>query len=249
MTLSGDFLDEQDLGEDYPTAFGITFTPIVSGIALTVLGVIGAGYIFMNMVTPAKEGYNSIEKQKQEKITQLNQVKGKDYPQKIAELKAKLAAEKALKSKVIAMFTNQDDLETLLIDFSSFIAANQGTLVKYSPDSNITTINDNSLGANVKGKLKRKGLSIEFKASFDRTKAILKNIERLQPLLMIKSYESKVTEKPTAILTDNRSTILPKKEAILTTNLKIDAILPLSQKELEQAKKAEKQAEKKSRRK
>ncbi|MDJ0746622.1 MAG: type II and III secretion system protein [Xenococcaceae cyanobacterium MO_167.B27] len=243
MTLSGDFIDEeQGLGEDYPSAFGITFTPVVSGIALAVVGVVGAGYIFMNMVTPAQESYSSIEKQKQEKITQLNQVKGNDYPQKIADLKAQLEAEQALKLRVIAMFTNQDDLETLLIDFSNFIATNKGTLVRYSPDSSATTIDDGSLGENVNGKLKRKGISVQFEATFAQTQKILQNIERLQPLLMIKSYESKVTKKPTVILTSNRRNILQTKEAVLTTNLKIDAILPLSQQELEQAKKADNQA-------
>ncbi|HHP7232120.1 MAG TPA: type II and III secretion system protein [Xenococcaceae cyanobacterium] len=244
MTFTGDFLEEeQGLGEDYPSAFGITFTPVVSGIALAVVGVVGAGYIFMNMVAPAQEGYNSVEQQKQEKLTQLNQVKGNDYPQKIADLQIELEAEKALKSKVLAMFTNQDDLETLLIDFSNFIAANQGTLVQYSPESNITTINDGSLGENVNGKLKKKGLSVEFKASFSQTKAILQNLERLQPLLMIKSYDSKVTENPTAVLADSSSPVLPQKEAILTTNLKIDAILPLSQEELAKAETADAQPE------
>ena len=244
MTFTGDFLEEeQGLGEDYPSAFGITFTPVVSGIALAVVGVVGAGYIFMNMVAPAQEGYNSVEQQKQEKLTQLNQVKGNDYPQKIADLQIELEAEKALKSKVLAMFTNQDDLETLLIDFSNFIAANQGTLVQYSPESNITTINDGSLGENVNGKLKKKGLSVEFKASFSQTKAILQNLERLQPLLMIKSYDSKVTENPTAVLPDSSSPVLPQKEAILTTNLKIDAILPLSQEELAKAETADAQPE------
>ena len=140
MTFSGDFLDEEGLEEDYPSAFGITFTPIVSGIALAIVGIVGAGYIFMNMVAPTQEGYKSTEKQKSEKLAQLNQVKGQDYPEKIANLKSELETEIALKSRVISMFTNQDDLETLLIDFSNFIGANQGVLVRYSPDKDITII-------------------------------------------------------------------------------------------------------------
>lgn len=235
MTLTGDFLEE-DLGEDYPSAFGITFTPIVSGIALAIIGIVGAGYIFMNMVAPAKEGYNSAEQQKQEKLTQLNQIKGNNYPEKIAEAKAKLEAEEAIKSRVIAMFTNQDDLETLLIDFSNFIGKNQGTLVRYNPDKEITVINDNTLGNNVQGKVKTQEFSIQFKGNFNQTQAILRDLERLQPLLIINNYESKVTEKPTATFRNNQ--IFPKQEAVLTTDLKINAILPLSQKELEQAQQA-----------
>ncbi len=157
--------------------------------------------------------------------------------------------EQALKSKVTAMFTNQEDLETLLIDFSNFIVANRGTLVKYSPDKDITLINDASLGANVQGKLKKKGISVQFKADFAQTQAILSNIERLQPLLIVKNYESRVTEKPTAVLTGGGRQLLPRKQAILTTDLKIDAILPLSQKELEAAQKAAKEAAKQSQKK
>lgn len=242
MTFSGDFLEEEGLEDDYPSAFGITFTPVVSGIALAIIGIVGAGYIFMNMVAPAREGYNSIEKQKQEKLTQLNQIKGKDYPKKISNLKSALETEEVLKSKVIAMFTNQDDLETLLIDFSNFIAANRGILVRYSPDKDITIIDDNYFGENVKGKLKKKGISIQFKANFSQTQAIINNLERLQPLLIIKSYESKVTEQPTAVLTSNRRKLVPRNPAILTTDLKIDAILPLSQKEAEAAREAAKRA-------
>ncbi len=240
MTFSGDFLDEEGLEEDYPSAFGITFTPIVSGIALAIVGIVGAGYIFMNMVAPAQEGYKSTEKQKAEKLAQLNQVKGQDYPKKIANLQSELEAEIVLKSRVISMFTNQDDLETLLIDFSNFIGANQGVLVRYSPDKDITIIDDNYLGESVKGKLKKKGISIQFKGTFSQTQAIINNLERLQPLLIIKNYESKVTDNPTAVLTSNRRKLVPKNPAILTTDLKIDAILPLSQKELEAAQKAAK---------
>ena len=242
MTFTGDFLDEEGLEDDYPSAFGITFTPVVSGIALAILGIVGAVYIFMNMLAPAQEGYNSVEKQKEEKLAQLNQIKGKDYPEKISNLKSQLETERALKSRVTSMFTNQDDLETLLIDFSNFIAANRGILVKYSPDKDITIINDNYLGENVKGKLKKKGISVQIKGTYSQTQAIINNLEKLQPLLIIKNYESKVTEKPTAVLTSNRRKLVPKNPAILTTDLKIDAILPLSQKELEAAQKAAKQA-------
>ena len=243
MTFTKDFTDiDQSLDDDYPTAFGITFTPIVTCIALSIVGIVGAGYIYMNMVTPAQKAANQLKTQRNEKQAQLNQVKQQGYDQKVARLKAQIQEQKALKSKVIAMFTNQDDLETLLIDINSFIVANQGELIKYTPDRNISTINDNSLGTGVKGKLKKKGLDLEIKGTFSQTQAILQDLERLEPLLMIKSYQSKVTQKPTAILVRNQSQIVAENTAILTTKLKIDAILPLNQKELEQARKAEAKA-------
>ena len=245
MTFANDFIDgDQSLDDDYPTAFGITFTPIVSCIVLSILGIVGAGYIYMNMVVPAQQATSKLETQKQERQTQFDQVRQEGYDQKVANLKAQIEEQQALKSKVISMFTSQDDLETLLIDINSFITANQGELIKYTPDRTIATINDNSLGAAVQGKLKKKGLDLEIKGTFSQTQAILQDIERLEPLLIIKSYNSKVTEEPKGILVSNQDQIVAQQTAILTTKLKIDAILPLNQKELQQARKAEAKAKK-----
>ncbi len=240
MTFANDFIDsDQSLDDDYPSAFGITFTPIVSCIALSVLGIVGAGYIYMNMVAPAQKATNTLKTQKTEKEAQLNQVKQDGYDQEVAKLKAEIKRQEALKSKVISMFTSQDDLETLLIDINSFITANQGELIKYTPDRNISTINDNSLGEEVQGKLKKKGLDLEIKGTFSQTQAILQDIERLEPLLMVRGYQSRVTENPQAVLVMNQGQIVEQKKAILTTKLQLDAILPFNQKDLEQAKKDE----------
>lgn len=245
MTFVNDFIDgDQSLDDDYPTAFGITFTPIVTCIALSVLGIVGAAYIYMNMVAPEQKAANTLKTQLKEKKVQLEQIKQPGYEQKVADLKAQIAEQKALKSKVISMFTNQNDLETLLIDINSFIIANQGELIKYTPDRIISTIDDNSLGAEVQGKLKKKGLDLEIKGTFSQTQAILQDIERLEPLLMVKSYQSEVTQNPKAILVKNQGQILAQETAILRTKLKIDAILPSSQKELEQAKKSDKKTKK-----
>ena len=240
MTFANDFIDgDQSLDDDYPSAFGITFTPVVSCILLSVLGIVGAGYIYLNMIAPAQKTSNQLKTQLKEKQAQLNQIKQPGYEGKVAALEAQIDEQKALKSKVISMFTNLNDLETLLIDLNSFIIANQGELIKYTPDRTISTIDDNSLGAGVQGKLKKKGLDLELKGTFSQTQAILQDLERLEPLLMIKSYQSQVTQNPTAVLISNQGQILGQETAILTTKLKIDAILPLNQKELEQARQSE----------
>jgi len=240
MTFANDFIDgDQSLEDDYPTAFGITFSPMVSFILLSVVGVVGAGYIYLNMISTAQKETNTLKTQLKEKQALLKQAKQPDYPEKLAKLKAQINEQKALKSKVMSMFTSQNDLETLLIDINSFIAANQGELINYTPDSKISTVDDNSLGSAVQGKLKKKGINLEIKGTFAQTQAILQDIERLEPLLVIKSYQSKVATSPTATLVRNQGQILAQEAAILTTKLQIDAILPLSQKELERAKKAE----------
>ena len=243
MTFADDFAtDGQLLEDDYPTAFGITFTPTIMGVAIAVAGITLAIYGFMKYVKPAQAEYQTNVTQKETLQAQLNSIKSGDLQLKLAQLQADLAEKKVLKSRVLSMFTSEDDLETLLIDLNSFIATNEGTLIQYQPDSNVSTISDASLGSGVQGKLKRKGISMTFEGTFTETKQILQDLERLQPLLMVKSIGSTIKERPTAILTGNRSSIVPQKQAELKTQIKLDAILPLSQAELERARQADEKA-------
>ena len=244
MTFADDFAsDEQLLEGDYPSAFGITFTPPIIGVVLAVAGITLSIYGFVKYVKPAQQTYQETVTQKETLQAQLNSIKSGDLQLKLAQLQADLAEKKVLKSRVLSMFTSEDDLETLLIDLNSFIATNQGELTQYQPDSNVSTVSDASLGPQVQGKLKKKGISLTFEGSFNETKQILQDLERLQPLLMVQSISSTIEEEPTAILTANNSSIVPQKQAELRTQIKLDAILPMSQAELERAKKADEQAE------
>ncbi|MBE9166765.1 type II and III secretion system protein [Pleurocapsales cyanobacterium LEGE 06147] len=237
MTLADDFISEDgsELAADYPTAFGITFTPTVSGIVLAVVGLVGAGYIFMNMVKPALESYEQVKSQQQEKQGQIDRLKSGDLQQQVTNLNAELQAEQDLKSRILTLFTNEKDLDTLLLDLSSFIAANQGKLINYTPDSSVVTIQDGSLGTEVNGKLKKISIALEIEGTFSQIQAILRDLERLQPLLVVQSYSSKVSQPPTAVLSVSTGELVPSKEAKLQTQLKLDAILPLSPQEQEQA--------------
>ena len=243
MTFADDFASDELLEDEYPSAFGITFTPTIIGVAIAVAGITLAVYGFMKYVKPAQQEYQQSVTQKQELQQQLNSIKSGDLQLKLAQLQADLAEKKVLKSRVLSMYTSEDDLETILIDLNSFIAANGGDLIQYQPDSNISVVSDASLGAEVQGKLKRKGISLNFEGTFTETKQILQDLERLQPLLMVQSIGSTVTEKPTALITGNRTEIVPNEQARLKTQIKLNAILPQSQAELEQARQADAQAE------
>ena len=243
MTFADDFATEDQLAEDYPSAFGITFTPVVMGVAIAVAGIALAAYSYINSVKPAREKYEQASAKKQQLQTQLEKTKTGDLQLKLAQLQSDLQERKVLKSRVISMFTSEDDLETLLIDLDKFITANQARLIDYQPDSNVTTISDASLGSEVQGKLKRKGISMTIEGTYTQTKQILQDLERLQPLLMIQSISSTVDEKPTAVFTSNNTEIVSKEQAVLKTKIKLDAILPSSQAELERAKRADEKAQ------
>lgn len=248
MTFADDFATEDGaLAGDYPSAFGITFTPPVTGVAIAVAGIALAAYGFINYVKPAQEELKQATVKKQELQGQLNKIKTGDLQLKLAQLEADLADRKVLKSRVVSMFTSEKDLDTLLLDIDNFIAANQANLVQYQPDSNVSVIDDASLGAEVQGKLKRQGVSLTIEGTFNETKQVLQDLERLQPLLMIQSISSTIDEKPTAILTSSNTQIVPKEPAELKTQIKLDAILPSSQAELEEARKADEAAEQEER--
>lgn len=241
MTFADDFASDE-LEEDYPSAFGITFTPPIIGIAIAVAGITLSIYGFMKYVKPAQATYQQTITQKDTLQAQLNSIKSGDLQLKLAQLQSDLNEKKVLKARVLSMFTSEDDLETLLIDLNKFIATNQGNLTQYQPDSNVSTVSDASLGSGVQGKLKKKGISMTFEGTFNETKQILQDLERLQPLLMVQSISSTVTEEPTAILTSSNSSIVPQKQAELRTQIRLDAILPMSQAELEQAIKTDERA-------
>ena len=242
MTFADDFATDELLEDEYPSAFGITFTPPIMGVAIAVAGITLAVYGFMKYVKPAQEELQQAVTQKQELQAQLNSIKSGDLQLKLAQLQADLAEKKVLKSRVLSMYTSEEDLETMLIDLNSFIASNGGDLIQYQPDSNISVVGDASLGSGVQGKLKRKGISMTFEGTFNETKQILQDLERLQPLLMVQSIGSTVTEKPTALITGNKSEIVPNEQAELKTQIKLNAILPQSQAELERARKADQEA-------
>ncbi|BAZ43666.1 hypothetical protein NIES4102_06670 [Chondrocystis sp. NIES-4102] len=245
MTFADDFATEdKSLAEDYPSAFGITFTPQVSGIAIAVAGIALAVYGFINFVNPAQKKYEETAAKKTELQAQVAKLKTGDVELQIAQLEADLANKRVLRGQVMSMFTKEQDLETLLFDLNNFVAANQGVLMDYQPDPTTTVIDDASLGEGVKGKLKRQGVSLTLKGTFEETKKILQSLERLQPLLMVKTLNSTVEEKPTAILTSNRTAIIPQRQAEIKTQIKLDAIIALSEAELESAKKAAEEAEK-----
>ena len=71
MTFADDFTpnDEQELEEttDYPVAFGITFTPLVSGITFAIIGLLGSAYILVYFGLPVQQNYQTLLTKKTEK--------------------------------------------------------------------------------------------------------------------------------------------------------------------------------------
>ncbi|MEJ1929403.1 pilus assembly protein PilO [Nostoc sp. NIES-2111] len=244
MTLSEDLnfaeqAAELDAGASpYPVIFGVTFTPKIIGLIVGVLGLLGALYMLLNMVMPAWDNY-------QQKQTQSSELEGQ-VTQKKATIKQKgkvteeLAQAKVQKQQVLALFADEKTLDTLLLDLNRLVEAGnaqvppnavRAKLQKFVPAiQKPEPVIDGSLGTAVDGKLKRTSVNIEIVGTYEQTQSILRNIERLQPLIIVRDYQSALS---TVQATDRSGKPVRRiGPAPITTSFQLQALMPLSSEEL-----------------
>ncbi len=210
--------DGDDFGSAYPNAFGITFTPMVTGVCLAAIGICGAGYMIVNMVMPAQAAFDKAKSERDAKQGQLAQLKGQKPEEKIAQLKAEVENQKNLTQELVGLFSDKQALETLLIDVNTFMVSNEAVMSTYQPVSELTPITDSSLGAEVNGKLQRKSVTLEMEGDYKQTLSIVRDLERLQPFVILKDYSSQGT--PAAEDDKNQN-------MKLRTKFTLDAIVPV----------------------
>jgi len=239
MTYTEEFIPgdlDQDLQEDpaYPTAFGITFTPIVGGAVFAVIGLIGAAYLFANTVLPTFQTNQELQTKIDETEIQIQQRQGSQ--QKINEAQQKLDLAKLQQQEVLALFAKEKTLDTLLIDINGFINARQGKLQRFEPeklDPIASVIKDGSLGANLNNKVKRQGATVDIEGSFDQIQSILRSIERLEQLLLIRDFKAELDKSTQKVKVDLQGRVISKENspANIKTTFKVNAIIPLTPEE------------------
>ena len=233
MNFEGSELEEESSA--YPVVFGITFTPTISGILIGVLGIAGAAYMFSSFLKPAWDTFTEKQGTKAQLETEIQSKQAR--LQSIDELNAKLAQSKTQQSQVWAVFANEKTLDTLLIDLNRLVEAGnaqlssnavQAKLQKFAPDSQGTQpVTDGSLGAEVDGKLKRSSTEIAISGTYEQTQSILRNIERLQPLLLVKDYQSTLVNETFEEGKPARVGPTP-----ITTSFKLEALVPMNPQEV-----------------
>ncbi|MBD1934297.1 MULTISPECIES: hypothetical protein [Cyanophyceae] len=248
MTANPDFLPSQDgdNAAEYPTAFGITFTPTVSGALLGVLGLLGAAYLGVNMVLPAWDQYQTLQndvKNKQEQIKQQEQLQNQ-----LAQAKVNLNQAKQQKTAVMSMFGNEKNLDTIMLDINRFVRARSAKLTKFEPAPNDAStpnssgvITDSSLGAEVNGKLKHKVYNVVFEGDYGQTQSVMRSLERLQQLLLVKDYKARMLESETQqkVVVNRQGKIIPSgkpnNRTLIENSFKLEVLLPLTAEEAKQA--------------
>ncbi|HEY9805524.1 MAG TPA: hypothetical protein V6D04_03095, partial [Candidatus Obscuribacterales bacterium] len=132
-------------------------------------------------------------------------------------------------------------LDTLLLDLNRLVNARKAKLSSFVPAPEpATVITDSSLGATVNGKLKRKEITVNLEGNYEQTQSIMRSVERLQPLLLVKSFNSQLDQSTQKITVDRRGRLIPvgRPETNLKTSFKLQALLPLTPQEATAAAKA-----------
>lgn len=231
-------------GSNYPTLLGITLTPVVGGVIFAVLGLGSAAYLWLNIVQPVVEKQGTLKTSFQEKQDQIQQ---KQLGiKKIAQAEQRRAEAKKEREQVLALFSNEKTLDTLLLDLNNFVSTRNAQLIKFEPlqqAQRATTptdiagsvkgvVNDNSLGPDANGKVKRKVASVELEGGFDQIQSIMRNIERLQSLVVVKDFRAELGGTEAQKFQFN-----PQGKAIvigaprIRTSFKLEALMPLTSEE------------------
>ncbi|MDJ1173641.1 hypothetical protein [Roseofilum capinflatum] len=220
MTLAGDL---GTVGAEEESKGGSPINLII-GIGIGVVGLGIAGYLFISQLRPAMERTNELQTEVNDKQIQVKQEQELQNQLLAAQEDQQLAKQQS--EEIQTLFADDAALETLLLDINRILKERGVELIQFEPDSEgIELVEDGSLGTEVDGKLRRRGYRLQFSGTFDQTRLVLLNLERLQPLLVIESM--RVTVDPTSqeVLYQGGS-LVAQNTPTLTTEMEIHALLP-----------------------
>jgi len=223
-------VEGEEEAANYPTAFGITFTPRVSGITIAILGILGAAYMLVNFAWPAWQQVQELQTTVNEKETRLD---GQEEIEKQLDAsKVELEKAKQKSQKVLGLFADEQSLNTLLLDLNNRVKASNGEIILYEPEENgAIPVTDGSLGKEVDGKLKRKKIGVELEGNYAQIRSIMRGFERLQALLLVKDFTAELTEDLEVQIDPNTNLVTSAKSPTIKTKMTLEALLPLNEQE------------------
>lgn len=130
-------------------------------------------------------------------------------------------------------------MDTLLLDLNRLVESSntqilknavRAKLKKYVPSGKAEPITDGSFGSLVNGKLKRSSINIEILGTYEQTQSIFRNIERLQPLLIVRDYQSSLS--PESVTQQDKVLVRRVGPTLISTSFQLQALMPLSQEEI-----------------
>lgn len=245
MTAGGDFIpvgEGREIDEPaYPKLFGLTITPTVGAILLVLLGAVGAFFLWQNLVQGTLTRNQELKADIAAKEEQL--LNQEDAQRQIAEAKGRLTEAQQLQADVRSLFASEESINTLLLDINERVQSVNAGITDPAKRANLSKfdlnpeasgiISDSSLGTEVNGKLQRRVYDVEIQGSFPQTQSIIRNIERLQPLLVVSEFNSTLDSSTQKIVLDDRGRLAPasQPDTRITTAFRLSALVPLEQTE------------------
>lgn len=247
MTLSGDFIPaEDDLYDEplNPVVFGIELTPKVLGILAALAGIGLAIFLFQRFVQPVRQSNQELKADIELKEDQLETQA--ERLEEIAKLEEEREAALVQRRNVYSLFADESSMDTLLLDINQRVknsnasigaARNQiqargippilveAQLRSFNPAGE-AVVDDGSLGTEVDGKLKRQTYSVDFAGDFAQTQSILSNIERLEPLLLLRNFSLASSETVTETVLNAQGQVVGQPKQNITSTFSIDALIP-----------------------
>lgn len=255
MTAANEFIPDIDDEDEVsgPVILGVPITSKVIGIAIGLVGVILFGVGIFKVVIPAWEYQQMLNSDIQTKQREIEDQNERLQQQEEAERKLEEARQRRL--NVTALFADEANLETLMFDINEQLnQINAGIaddekkvrLIRFLPGET-QIVDDGSLGSEVNGKLRRREYDVEVEGSFEQIRRFLMVIERMQPMLVVRSFDSRLIERSPEVMGEYRQgqfvAIDEQPQRRLTTGFKLHALMPLSQEQLEAQLKEDEEAE------
>ncbi len=248
MTLSGDFIPAEDDLYDEPTnpvVFGIELTPRILGILAALAGIGLAIFLFQRFVQPVRQSNQALKADIEEKRDQLaNQAQRLEEISKLEEARDAALVQRR---NVYALFADDSSMDTLLLDINQRIENSNATIaerrnqiasrgippilveaqLKSFEPSEEALVDDDSLGEEVNGLLKRQTYNVDFEGEFAQTQSILANIERLEPLLLLKNFSLSSAETVNETVLNAQGQVVPQPKERINSRFEIDALIPI----------------------
>lgn len=226
MTTTGEFFAD---GEDfeapsYPSAFGITFTPQVSGVCVGVAGLALAAYLGTQFVLPTYTQYQTYRESIAQKELDLQQQV--QTAKRVNQIVASLNRAKAENTAVRSLFSSQKALDTLLLDLNRVVVGNSAQMLEFTPDYAVSgPVTDSSLGPELNNKIKRQVTSVAFRGTFSQTLKIMQAIDRSQTVLVLQDLTVELPKQ-----SKQQEALVPRQN-LVKSSFKLYAYVPMTAEE------------------
>ena len=252
MTDAGFFPGEE---EETPPPPGsvvlgpLVLTPTIQGAVAAVVGIAIAGFLIWKMVLPAMEKRTQLEadiaKTKQEIQQRQNTVS------KINEAKAKQEEARQKRERVITLLPENKVLQTLLLDVNQIVKNRGSQLEGFKPVVNRGNnwILESSGGAaggtppaqgaaagagapKLSQAIEGETVSIELDGRFDRVQDTLRDLERLQQIVLVDKFNLTLDTESQYVEVNRLGNVIGQGEPKIRTRFDLMAVVPVSEEQL-----------------